>query len=591
MARPGNRQAPWPGPALLLVLLLAAGCGGDSDEGPRLAVSERSQSDALAIADVGAADMPDDDVNPLETVSETGVGESDAPIAPDADPDAAILSACSAPAPGPETCNGLDDDCNGATDDAAPCDDGKPCTTDLCQGGQCAATPNQAACTDGDACTQGDTCQGGQCLGKVLVCDDGNLCTSDACQAAKGCVFTANETPCDDGEACTKGDACGGGKCKAGTNLCACQLDKDCPDDGNACNGKSFCDKAQQPYACKLVAGSTVTCPAAPNPCTAFACDAKDGVCKPSAQNQGKACDDGSACTSTETCQNGACSGKPTNCDDGQACTADSCDPAGGCKALPIAGCAACKPGFQASGGACVDVDECGTAGFCPAAATCTNLPGSATCACKPGYTGDGKTCHKKGSQAVPAVSCLEIFTLYPNSADGTYWLDFDGVGPLAPGTYLCDMKGGGWTLLVADDFEDGTAKGWSPGKTSKCGDFGTIFGGYEQFGAGAASSKTVPATPTHTKVRVFMHFLRLDSWDKEEGQVLVDGAVVWKKKGSLWSGQKQCGVSYVADEKWDALVETAHKAPTIALKVTSDLNQGAGNESFGFDNVGVWVK
>jgi hypothetical protein len=50
-------------------------------------------------------------------------------------------------------------------------------------------------------------------------CDDGNPCTDDVCFAS-ACLHLNNTNPCDDGLACTTGDVCGGGVCQ-GTAACA----------------------------------------------------------------------------------------------------------------------------------------------------------------------------------------------------------------------------------------------------------------------------------------------------------------------------------------------------------------------------------
>src|SRR5207244_13448667 len=43
-------------------------------------------------------------------------------------------------------------------------------------------------------------------------------------------------------------------------------------------------------------------------------------------------CSDANACTTNDTCQNGACvGGPPLNCNDGNTCTDDSCNAASGC--------------------------------------------------------------------------------------------------------------------------------------------------------------------------------------------------------------------------------------------------------------------
>ena len=100
------------------------------------------------------------------------------------------LSTCIGPPPDVETCNGVDDDCDGKTDEST-CDDGNPCTVDACdaQAKKCKITnlDDNTACDDGSSCTKSDTCKSGQCLGKGLVCDDGNPCTDDGCDAQTGC--------------------------------------------------------------------------------------------------------------------------------------------------------------------------------------------------------------------------------------------------------------------------------------------------------------------------------------------------------------------------------------------------------------------
>ena len=53
-----------------------------------------------------------------------------------------------------------------------PCDDGNPCTDDLCDKGACKASNNKAECDDGDACTGGDLCSAGACKPGKNVCGD-----------------------------------------------------------------------------------------------------------------------------------------------------------------------------------------------------------------------------------------------------------------------------------------------------------------------------------------------------------------------------------------------------------------------------------
>jgi hypothetical protein len=257
---------------------------------------------------------------------------------------------CKTAAAAPESCDGVDNDCDGATDEqtcddknpctqdscdpakgcassplsGTTCSDGDPCTTtDTCQAGVCTAGPSKScddqnpctkdacdtktgacdfspvaekavSCDDGDACTDKDSCQAGTCIaGAAKACDDGNNCTDDSCDKAKGCLFEASAQACDDGNNCTTGDVCGGGVCTAGSA-------KDCDDK---------------------------------NPCTDDACDPKSGC---TASNNAANCDDGDACTEKDACAAGACAGEKITCDDNNPCTADACDPNEGCTATSL---------------------------------------------------------------------------------------------------------------------------------------------------------------------------------------------------------------------------------------------------------------
>lgn len=105
--------------------------------------------------------------------------------------------------------------------DEADCDDGDPCTDDVCDNFEkkCVHTQNEAPCDDGDPCSADDTCSQGQCLGGGPTdCDDGNDCTNDFCLAegGVGCVTQdlADGQPCN--KACEPGlqPSCLGGNCE-----------------------------------------------------------------------------------------------------------------------------------------------------------------------------------------------------------------------------------------------------------------------------------------------------------------------------------------------------------------------------------------
>ena len=161
------------------------------------------------------------------------------------------LSACTASPSATELCDGIDNDCNGLTDDVV-CDDKNICTDDACEATSqtCKHPPNNALCTDGSACTTGDTCSGGLCTAKAVSCDDQNPCTSDSCDTKLGCQHENTSIPCSDGDACTTGDACIDGSCVPAKKV-------DC-DDKNACTADS----------CDTTNGSCIHAPLSGNACT-----------------------------------------------------------------------------------------------------------------------------------------------------------------------------------------------------------------------------------------------------------------------------------------------------------------------------------
>ncbi len=293
------------------------------------------------------------------------------------------LSPCDAAMPAAETCNGIDDDCDGDIDEPYDltvdppigiCDDGNSCTANTCDGeaGCQVEVLDEGECVDGDACTVGDHCQAGECIGLPVACDDGNPCTDDLCDGLGGCAAEFNQEPCDDGDPCTVNDRCEQGTCSGFAVSCDCTQDEDCLayDDGDLCTGTLYCDESSVPFLCKLVPDSPVTCPLPPGAdpiCQAPACNGDSGECGVAAANEGYACDDGNACTVGEKCSDGSCAGGVALlCNDGNVCTADSCDPEAGCL-------------FVATDGPCSDDDVCTVGDFC-ADAVCQSGPEQLMC-------------------------------------------------------------------------------------------------------------------------------------------------------------------------------------------------------------------
>lgn len=82
----------------------------------------------------------------------------------------------------------------------AMCNDGKPCTLDVCAAGACVFEPAPvgSSCADADACNGDEVCDAsGLCEGGApKVVDDGDVCTADACDAATGAVSHTRDPGC-----------------------------------------------------------------------------------------------------------------------------------------------------------------------------------------------------------------------------------------------------------------------------------------------------------------------------------------------------------------------------------------------------------
>jgi hypothetical protein len=349
---PAPHATAWPSCAAFAAgLLLITACATNSTDGP---VEVSAVVDAVGTIDAGgsadAGNSPDagssvdtetapdggssdDSGSPVDaSISVDSGSPSDVdPRAPDSGNADAGSASCVATA---EICDGVDNDCDGQTDEVS-CDDGKPCTKDACDGkNDCQNLPlnNEPCDADGSLCTTDDRCQGGVCIaGAKVNCNDGNGCTDDSCAPSSGCVHLANAATCSDGDGCTLADQCSSTSCfPGGVKPC---------DDGNTCTTDS----------CLSATGSCVH-------------NSDSGT-------SGKACDaDGSACTSGDVCAFGKCvAGPQVSCDDQNPCTVDSCDVAKGCVAKPVADKTACASDGQSwcMAGKCLAKVSCGP-GFDP---------------------------------------------------------------------------------------------------------------------------------------------------------------------------------------------------------------------------------
>jgi len=256
------------------------------------------------------------------------------------------------PAGDPSCQNGVDDDCDGLTDDADPncagctadadCDDQNPCTSDSCQGLACSnqPLPDGTACDDGLFCTSSDSCTAGVCSGAARDCSAGAApCQEGIClEDQDTCQFRdkVDESPCDDGLYCTVGDRCLQGQCQGSSRDCddgdECTSDS-CDEAAAACHHElqprpgseglevaDSCDNNRDDDCDGLTDGDDPDCVECSddadcddgNPCTSDSC--QQGSCLNQAVAEGTPCDDGLYCTNPDTCQGGRCSGPGRDC-------------------------------------------------------------------------------------------------------------------------------------------------------------------------------------------------------------------------------------------------------------------------------------
>jgi len=306
----------------------------------------------------------------------------------------------------------------------ADCDDGNPCTDEICDATRtCITTPNTASCDDGLFCTVDDICDAGLCSGAARDCDDTDACTLDTCDDdADTCAFenAADGSACDDALFCTVSDTCNSGTCVgvprdcSDTNSCsvdACDEAVDaCAhppvpnnvicDDQISCTSSDVCldgvcvgsDGCALGETCDLPTGQCITS----TPCTtATECDDANGCTEDSCVNDfcshqpnSAACDDGLFCTVDDQCSAGACGGDNRDCSDGVDCTTDVCNDAlDTCIPVPrdincddglfcngVESCdeiAGCEPGTPVD---CSTVDTVCGAGFCDESADSCNV-------------------------------------------------------------------------------------------------------------------------------------------------------------------------------------------------------------------------
>ncbi len=346
-----------------------------------------------------------------------------------------------------KTCDGKDNDCDGQTDEAPICDDGIACTIDACDATLgCIHTPDNSTCQDGNPCTV-DVCDvrlGCQKVPRVGTCDDGNPCTTgESCQGTS-CVGGA-ATPCEDGSTCTANP---------------CDPKKGClsvpVSPGSPCKPSDPC---QLVGACTLGICQPVLAKDCDdgNPCTLDTCDNLDGACGHGAVPG--PCDDGSGCTADDTCVGKLCVGVPlptcctedSDCADDNGCTTDACQ-GGGC--LNTVGPSDGLPCDD--GNACTAASEC-AAGSCAATqlAGCDDDNACTLDVCDP-KSGCKQLVLANGASCDDGDACNGVALCDGGVCNNSAPLDCDDDNPCTDDT--CNATGGCQNVANTLGCDDGNA-------------------------------------------------------------------------------------------------------------------------------------
>ena len=118
---------------------------------------------------------------------------------------------------------------------------------------------------------------------------------------------------------------------------CESFFNQDPCDDGTLCTTGDTCSGG-------TCSGNPVECEE-DTPCTLHSCDALSGDCLATQLDQ-VACNDGDPCTEGDSCVQGICEAQETDCDDGDVCTDDLC--------LPVLACV-----YNQNSGPCEDGNLC----------------------------------------------------------------------------------------------------------------------------------------------------------------------------------------------------------------------------------------
>lgn len=206
------------------------------------------------------------------------------------------------------------------------CNDGNPCTIDVCTSGLCSNTPDDSINPNDGLFCNGveDRCQNGQVVYAVQPpnCNDNLACTQDRCdETLDQCVNALLPDKCLIAGVCrdfgTVDPSTGCRECNPVVNAtnwtnspsgtpCGDQNNSDC-DAPNTCNGAGVCLDNFEPINTPCGNDASNAC-TAPDSCNGT------GLCRANNSPDNTVCNDSNPCTLTDRCQSGVCVGTGTPC-------------------------------------------------------------------------------------------------------------------------------------------------------------------------------------------------------------------------------------------------------------------------------------
>ncbi len=251
--------------------------------------------------------------------------------------------------------------------------------------------------------------------------------------------------------------------------------------------------------------------------------------------------------------------------------------------------------------------------------AACTGPSGNSGQVGERGESGERGEAGPQGAPGVPCAGCVDAASLATNAVgaiavvDGSIGsVDVDtaqiqqrvsGTCGTNQGMIGIDVAGGvsctsalasAWTSVHAADFQSTPGSEWSFTTVAACG-AATILGGYNLLGSNDSVQLTLAGLPVHTDLRLVADIYYLDSWDSgatpDLFQIAIDGRVVASELPAAQGRVNLCGDGGYLD--WIKRIDLVmlHVETTATIDFSGTLNELRSNESWGLDDVRVFVR